>query len=189
MLFIGILALLIFIILFYFIRRGIKERKKQQILKDKQESEIRNQEDALELKNKELLSSALQLIERDSLLEDIRKQLNALEFKKENAPRINRIIQSLKINRSQKWLEFDLHFTAVNHNYFASLKNRFPALTKTDLKICAFINLGFSSKDMAQIMGLGVDSINTTRSRLRKKLGLSREMVLVDFLQEFNEIQ
>ncbi|MDG2279911.1 MAG: tetratricopeptide repeat protein, partial [Flavicella sp.] len=177
----------ILLLLFYFIKRNKLEKTKQLLLKSKQAVEIKNKEEVLELKNKELLSSAMQVIERDGMLEDIKKQLKALEFNKENSPYIKRIIQSLKINRSQKWEEFDLHFTSLNHNYFTSLKNKFPALTKTDLKICAFINLGFSSKDMAQIMGIGADSVNTTRSRLRKRMGLSREIVLVDFLQEFNK--
>ncbi|MDC0584704.1 LuxR family transcriptional regulator [Bacteroidales bacterium] len=87
----------------------------------------------------------------------------------------------------KKWKEFDLHFTAVNHNFFTSLTSKFPKLTKTDLKICAFINLGFSSKDIAQIMGLGVEGINTSRSRLRKKMELDRDVILADYLQAFGK--
>ncbi|NIJ45836.1 DNA-binding CsgD family transcriptional regulator [Wenyingzhuangia heitensis] len=185
-LYISVLIAIILMLLFYFIRKNKLENTKQQLLKATQEIEIKNKEEVLELKNRELLSSAMQVIEKDGMLEDIKKQLKALEFNKENSPYIKQIIQSLKINRSKKWEEFNTHFTTLNHNYFNLLKQRYPTLTKTDLKICAFIKLGFSSKEIAQITGLGVDSVNTTRSRLRKKLELNRSIVLINFLQNFD---
>ncbi|WP_109830532.1 tetratricopeptide repeat protein [Reichenbachiella versicolor] len=186
-LYIGTLVVLILVILFYFIKRLRKTETEKKNLEQRQETEKQMQKDKLEQKNKELLSSAMQLIERDSLQEEVKKHLDSMQFKKENEPTIQKIINSLKIDRSKKWEEFDVHFTALNHKFFSTLKEQFPELTKTDLKICAFINLGFSSKDMAQIMGLGVDGINTSRSRLRKKMGLSRDVVLIDFLNEFSK--
>ncbi|WP_111707605.1 helix-turn-helix transcriptional regulator [Lutibacter citreus] len=185
--YIGILSLMIIIIFFYFIKKAKKNKLEQQQLKEKQEEELKIKETALESKNKKLLSSAMQLIERDSLLKDIKKQLNSLKFNEENKPIIHNILHSLKINRSHKWEEFETHFTAVNHNFFKSLKEKYSELSKTDLKICAFINLGFSSKDIAQIMGIGAESVNVSRSRLRKKLGLEREVNLNEFLQKFYE--
>ena len=71
-------------------------------------------------------------------------------------------------------------------SYYA-LKEQYPKLSPTDLKMCAFIKLGFSSKDMAQIMGITAEGINTSRSRLRKKMNLPREFIFAEFLQEIGK--
>lgn len=179
-------CLVIVSLLIYFIKK-IKLNKRLQIAqKQQQKQEMKEKEAALESKNKELLSSAMQLLERDGMLEDVKKQLKSLSFNEENKPIIQSILRSLKVNRSQKWKEFDAHFTNLNDSFFNSLKEQFPQLTKTDLKICAFINLGFSSKDISQIMGIAVESLNVSRSRLRKKMNLQRETNLVEFLQNFS---
>ncbi len=185
--YISSLVLLIIGILIYFFRKVKKQKIEKEFLEDEKRAEHIRQKKELELKNKELLSSALQLMERENLQEDIKEQLNKIEFKEANTPIIKKIIRSLKIDRSKKWQEFDMHFTALNHSFFKVLKNEFPLLTKTDLKICAFVKLGFSSKDMSQIMGIGVEGINTSRSRIRKKMNLERSVVLVDFLQKIKE--
>ncbi|WP_075591078.1 helix-turn-helix domain-containing protein [Labilibacter marinus] len=173
-----LLLIIVVLIWLYFKRKAQAYYLEQKYLKQQQDA-------ILEIKNKELLSSALQLIERDTQQQEIKKKLESLEVKKENVPIIKQIIKSLNFDKSKKWKEFETHFTAVNNVFYTSLQAEFPKLTATDLKICAFINLGFSSKDMAQIMGIGVEGINTTRSRLRKKMNLNREVVLADFLQSF----
>ncbi|SDX89808.1 hypothetical protein SAMN05444411_11137 [Lutibacter oricola] len=169
--------------LFGFIFYSFKRKSKIKIVK--QQLELQKKEEFLELKNKELLTSATQLLERDSQQKEIKKQLDKLNVKGENTEIVKELKSSLKINTSIKWKEFESHFTSVNDNFYTTLKNKFPKLTPTDLKMCAFIKLGFSSKDMSQIMGLSVEGINTSRSRLRKKMQLDRKIILAEFLQDF----
>jgi len=173
------LFIFLLIIAIVFFRRRNKQQKISRAFEAQKQTEI------LEIKNKELLSSALQLLERDTQQEEIKKKLESISVKDENAQIIKKIVKTLGTNKSQKWEEFNTHFTAVNTSYYAKLKLQFPNLTATDLKICAFIKLGFSSKEMAQIMGVGVEGLNTSRSRLRKKMDLRREVVLVEYLQNF----
>lgn len=170
----------------YFVKRNKRNKRIQQELKLEQIKKTRENEVLLESKNKELLSNAMQLIERDVMLDDLKKQLKSLSFNEENKPIIKKILNSLKVNRSQKWKEFDAHFTNLNSSFFNSLKEQFPQLSKTDLKICAFINLGFSSKEISQIMGIAVESLNVSRSRLRKKMDLQRGINLSSFLEKFS---
>ncbi|WP_068472136.1 LuxR C-terminal-related transcriptional regulator [Saccharicrinis aurantiacus] len=179
----GSLFVIIVLILLYLKRKVKIEKLKRQVIQEKQQIEMDKKEEILEVRNKELLSSAMQLLERDNQLDEIKNTLNTLDFKDENKATISKVIQSFKINRSQKWNEFDVHFTAVNHSFFLLLKEMYPSLTKTELKICAFIKLGFSSKEMAQIMGLGVDGINTSRYRIRKKMNINKGCNLIDYIQ------
>ncbi|GAA4237886.1 hypothetical protein GCM10022291_26210 [Postechiella marina] len=173
-------------VFFYFNRRSRIKILNQDFINQRQKDEIAKQDEILELKNKELLTSALQLLERDTLQEDIKKQLNTLHVKGDNIAIIKGIKNALKTSTTGKWKEFQAHFTKVNDSFFSSLKVQYPLLTPTDLKMCAFIKLGFSSKDMAQIMGITVEGINTSRSRLRKKMSLDRKVVLSEFLQSFS---
>lgn len=171
---------------FYFNRKNSIKILKQNLTNQKQKLEIEKQDEILELKNKELLTSALQLLERDTLQEDLKKQLNTLEVKGENSSIVKGIKNALKINTTNKWKEFESHFTKINDTFYSSLKEKHTLLTPTDLKMCAFIKLGFSSKDMSQIMGISVEGINTSRSRLRKKMNLDRKTILSEFLQNFS---
>jgi len=161
-----------------------KAIQKQTLLNQKQELELVQQKEYLDVKNKELLESAMQLLERENENANIKKQLESIKADKENASTIKQIINDLSIDKSQKWKEFETRFTAINSDFLTSLKNKFPLLSPTDLKMCAFIKLGFTSKDMAQILGITVEGINTSRSRLRKKMDLSRETNLSEFLLE-----
>ena len=70
----------------------------------------------------------------------------------------------------------------VAEDFYKRLRERFPKLTQGDQKLCALIKLNFSSKDMAKLIGISVDSVHTTRYRLRKKLKLPREVSLGEFI-------
>ena len=61
----------------------------------------------------------------------------------------------------------------------------FPKLTRGDRKLCALLKLNLSSKEIARLMGISVESVHTTRYRLRKKLGLEKGDDLIDFMAKF----
>jgi DNA-binding CsgD family transcriptional regulator len=62
------------------------------------------------------------------------------------------------------------------------LKVKFPNLTNADLKVCAYLQLNLSTKEIAQLMNISVRGVDISRYRLRKKFQLSREQTLNDFL-------
>ena len=140
-------------------------------------------EDELADKNKALTTSALKLIERDALLENIKKALASPEFNTTDPKTVSRLISTINTNKANRWEEFELYFTSVNEGFYDQLKSRYALLSVTDLKMCALIKLGLSSKEMAEIMAIEPDSINTARSRIRKKMGLPRATNLIEHLR------
>ena len=62
----------------------------------------------------------------------------------------------------------------------------FPTLKKNDLKLCAYLKMGLSSKEIASLLNTNLRSIETARYRLRKKLGLEGGANLTGFLQAVN---
>ncbi|AWG22672.1 hypothetical protein FFWV33_14615 [Flavobacterium faecale] len=186
-----VFLILMFIVAALFIIRYFKQKAKKELLSQsqinhQQRLELKQQHEILELKNKELLSTALQLLERDNWQADVKKELGKLTVDGANADIVKKVKSSLQIDTKQKWNEFESRFATINDAYIEKLKSSYPLLTPTDLKMCSFIKLGFSTKDMSQIMGISAEGINTSRSRLRKKMDLDRNINLIDFLQSIN---
>lgn len=167
-------------ILYFKYVRG-KHRAEKRILEKERGLEKQKTDELLEMKNKELAASTLKLIEKDEFLASLRERL--AEQKEGLSPAgVDKIVRSIGVSTRQNWEEFEARFIAVNKDFYKRLRERFPKLTQGDQKLCALIKLNFSSKDMAKLIGISVDSVHTTRYRLRKKLSLPREVSLGEFI-------
>ncbi|WP_111708192.1 hypothetical protein [Lutibacter citreus] len=178
-----IILLLVFIlgiVLFWVSRIRLKLKKS---LLDKAETELNSQlekeksEEAIKLKSKELTSYALQLIDKDSAIDEL------LRILKEKSPSSYKSLNSkYKKGAKDLWDEFNLRFTEVNSDFYNRLKLKHPNLTVTEQKHSALIKLKFSTKEMARILNIEPHSVNISRSRIRKKLGLERSDSLEDYI-------
>ncbi|MDW7691407.1 tetratricopeptide repeat protein [Flammeovirgaceae bacterium SG7u.111] len=166
-------------IFYRFLRTRYKAEKK--LLRQKQQLEMQKKEEVLVVKNKELTSSALQAIEKEELLVETKEEL--LKQKDNPDPKeINKIIKKIDRSTNLSWDEFELRFLAVNQDFYDKLRSGFPNLSQNDHKLCALIKLNFSSKDMAKLLGITVESVHTSRYRIRKKMELDRSTNLEDFI-------
>ena len=98
---------------------------------------------------------------------------------------VKKIIKKITINNTGNWEEFEAKFVDVNKGFYENLHMHFPKLTRGDRKLCALLKLNLSSKEIARLMGISVESVHTTRYRLRKKLGLEKGDDLTDFMAKF----
>lgn len=176
------IALIAFLYIRHQRNKHIGEKK---ILKEKQKLKIKKKEEILELKNKELTASALRLIEKDEFISNIKKRLSNQKEGNIDIQVINRILKSIQGNPNNNWKEFETTFTAINNSFYTKLKDTFPKLSQTDQKICALVKLNFSSKKMSKLLGISVESVHTSRHRLRKKLGINRNENLEEFINKF----
>lgn len=174
------------ILLFFLIYRHFRNKHKaeKRLLNERQKLEQEKTREIIEIKNRELTSSALQLIERDEMLEELKVQLKE-QGKKPDTNKLNKLAKSININTGNNWKEFEARFIQVNGSFYKKLNEKFPKLTQGDQKICALIKLNFSSKEMSHLLGISIESVHTTRYRLRKKLGLSRSDNLEEFIGTF----
>ncbi|WP_044203066.1 tetratricopeptide repeat protein [Flammeovirga sp. OC4] len=182
-LFVIVLALFTIIILIIYLRQKQQkfraEREKQQLEAIHQEEKNRA---LFEIKNKELTSFTLQLIDKETLLNDLMKAI------KEHASENKTLLRLVKMNtkhRIELWNEFDKRFIDVNKDFYDNLKSNYPELTSTELKHCALIKLHFSAKEMAQLLNISINGVNTSRYRIRKKLGLEREDNLASVIDQY----
>lgn len=167
---IGSLLIISGIIVWYLFNK--RKTEKDNFIHKQKLSHEKNTE-VLELKNKELTSSALQLIQKDELILQIKDKLLTIEGADNKI--INQIINLIKINKSHDWEEFNARFTSVNKKFYQTLTSTYPELTRKDQRLCALIKLNFSSKDISQLLGISMESVNTSRYRLRKKMKLNKD--------------
>ncbi|MEM7382231.1 MAG: helix-turn-helix transcriptional regulator, partial [Bacteroidota bacterium] len=178
---IGTIIFILLIGLIYLKQLRAKHKAEKLLIRRNKELEIQKANELLELKNKELAASALQIVEKDEFLKELKTKLRA-EGGDLKTSEVNKILRSISISNNNNWEEFKLRFTAVNEKFYNELTSRYPNLSQSDQRICALIKLNFSSKDMARLLGISVESVHTTRYRLRKKIGLERSANLEEFI-------
>ncbi|MGD8781283.1 MAG: tetratricopeptide repeat protein [Ignavibacteria bacterium] len=175
---ISISALFLLLIAF-FIYRNIKikkiARQKAELLKVKLESQ-----------NKELACKAILISQQNekirNLGKDIRNKLKTNSY--EIPPILERVITSMEKNpKSEKeWEEFDFHFNQVNSVFVNKLKEITGDLSGIELKICYLLRLNLSSKEIGKYLGLSAGTIDNTRSQIRRKFNLAKEVNLGSFI-------
>ncbi|WP_303317279.1 hypothetical protein Q4Q34_01640 [Flavivirga abyssicola] len=162
--------LLILVIVVFLVRSRIRS------LKFQKKQEISNE--LLSIKNKELTSNTLQLIEKEEVI----KQLSS--YIKESNPdkRSLSLLKSIERSSTSLWDAFNTRFKEQNIGFYARLQKKVPNLSSSDLKLCALIKLNFSGKEMAYLLGISLGSVHVARHRLRKKMNLNREVNLTNFI-------
>jgi DNA-binding CsgD family transcriptional regulator len=155
-----------------------KEELFSALEEQKRLKEIQFQND-LEHKESQLSAITLQMLQKNELLEEIKE----ITRKKEatSGEQLSRIVNS-HFAQDSNWNDFDKYFESVNKNFYTKLKLNYPKISSNDLKICALIKLNLSIKEMASILNISPDSVKTARHRLRKKLDLSTEDNLTEFI-------
>ncbi|SNR16626.1 tetratricopeptide repeat protein [Tenacibaculum jejuense] len=166
----------------YVKRLRYKHFSERKMLEMSKELEIKKKNEMLDLKNKELATSALQIIEKDELLKMLKNKIETAKTDKSKVSEINNVLRTISVSNNKNWEEFKLRFVDVNKEFYDKVFERFPNLSQGDQKICALIKLNFSSKDMAKLLGISVESVHTSRHRIRKKMNLDRSINLEDFI-------
>lgn len=161
-----------------------KHKAEKRIAKRNQELEMQKANELIEIKNREMAVSSLKLIEKEEIIDEFKSSLEKSNWEVEPA-KLKRALKSLEVNHNQNWEEFETRFISINSQFYENLHVKFPDLTSGDDKLCALIKLNFTSKDMSKLLGISIESVHTSRYRLRKKLGLERDDNLTDFISKF----
>jgi DNA-binding CsgD family transcriptional regulator len=148
-----------------------EERKRQK------EQQMQNE---IEFKESQLSALTVQMLQKNELLQELKKTLSTEMDSGNNNP-INKIINK-GLTQDKDWSDFNRHFESINKNFYTRLKTAYPDISPNELKVCALIKLNLSIKEMAAILNISPDSVKTARYRLRKKLQLNSEDNLTDFI-------
>jgi len=183
-----VLSLLILFILTLYQRQ--KNKYNQAVLKSENEQLLKEKvENKLEIKNKELTIYSLQVAKTGEISNNVIQKLERTKYnlKKDDRYVVQSVINELQLELKQdKWKEFEICFSEVYDQFYSNLTNVYPNLTPKEIRLCAFLRMNMSSKDIASITGQTPHSINIARTRLRKKMNLTGQDVdLVYFLAQY----
>ncbi len=145
--------------------------------------------DELDYKNKELATNVMSLLKKNEMLTDITERLSKLEKEtdnKENRALIHKIAFDIEnITQEGIWEEFELRFQKVHSEFYEKLLKRYPDLSPNEQRLCAFLRLNLTTKEISNISGQSQRAIEMTRFRLRKKLRIeSQDVNLVTFISK-----
>jgi len=164
---------------------------------NKTESELvalRNEklEAEINFKNSELASSAMHLVKKGELLTKIKIELTQVMKGFDNPEAVTDLKKMIKTlseddNIDKEWENFTKHFDKVHSDFVAGLKEKHPSITGNELKLCAYLRMNLSTKEIAQLMNISVRGVEISRYRLRKKLGIPSDINLFDYLIDINK--
>lgn len=150
---------------------------------------LRNEklEAEINFKNSELASSAMHLVKKGELLTKVKAELTQMMKRLEDQRAINelkKMIRSLSEdeNIDKEWENFAKHFDKVHSDFVVALKEKHPDITPNEVKLCTYLRMNLSTKEIAQLMNISVRGVEISRYRLRKKLGIASETNLFDHL-------
>jgi len=166
------------------LRDNEKKLKRKKLKAQKKIVQINNEKlkEEVESKNRELAISTMSIIKKNEFLNAIKEELKASE----NNAVVKSVIKTIdrNINNVDDWKFFEDAFNNADKNFLKKIKKIHPELTANDLRLCAYLRLNLSSKEIAPLLNISVRSVEVKRYRLRKKLNLPHEDVLADYIME-----
>lgn len=177
----AIVFILLALVVFIIVRNRLKANN--------EEVERRRLKLELDIRNKELASNVMTLIRKNEILSGIGDKLMNIQndaVKEETKFAIKKIAKELQQSSDNEiWDEFEVRFKQVHGDFYDKLLKQFPDLSPNEHRLCAFLRLNMSSKEISELTGQRVDTLEIARWRLRKKLNLSNTKTnLVTFLSK-----
>lgn len=183
------------IIITHLLYRNYYKKQREKLLKQKEkELEIKQLENEQQLmhfknldlqkdidsKNRELGLSTMNLIKRNELLGRIKKELGSVK-RQEDIKNVITLINN-NLNTSDDWKLFEEAFKNTDKGFIKKLKSQHTNLTSNDLRLCTYLRLNLSSKEIAPLLNISIRSVEVKRYRLRKKMNLPHEASLSSYI-------
>ncbi|THH36538.1 helix-turn-helix and ligand-binding sensor domain-containing protein [Neolewinella litorea] len=160
--------------------RAVAARERQAELELTRLNNQRLRED-IESKNREAALSTMNLVKKNELLQQIKEELLAARDPQKNIREVVKQIDH-NIDEAETWELFRDAFENADRDFFRKIKDLHPDLTPNDLKLCAYLRLNLSSKEIAPMLNISPRSVEVKRYRMRKKMGLERDTGLTEYI-------
>ena len=164
------------------LEENLSKIRREKLKTEKQIVQMNNEKLRLDIasKNRELAISTMSIIKKNEFLNSIKNKLEEVE----NSPKVKSVIKTINrnINNSDDWKFFEEAFNNADKGFLKKIKSHHQDLTSNDLKLCAYLRLNLSSKEIAPLLNISVRSVEVKRYRLRKKMGLQHENNLTDYI-------
>tara|TARA_B100000945_G_scaffold308632_1_gene298557 strand:- start:663 stop:1211 length:549 start_codon:yes stop_codon:yes gene_type:complete len=157
-----------------------QDERVAQLEKEKLEKEIKG-------KQNELARTTMSVAKKNELILELKDLMVLNKDAFSNKQRYRSLTKKLdsSINEDEDWKQFEVNFKELHNDFFENLLRQYPRLTPKDLKLCAYLKMNLSTKEIAPLMAITVRGVEIHRYRLRKKLGIDSSQNLSNFLIKF----
>lgn len=165
--------------------QNIKMLEQEKLIAEQQQQILKTE---LSTKSKELASMALDVYSKEKVIESLKDSMLTQKAKGGISQKdMDVLLKKIESNVSnlEFWNIYQKNFDLIHDHFFRNLRDRYPALTASDLKFCALLRLNLSTKDIAKFTNLTIRGVEAARYRLRKKFGLNEKDSLIEFLIDF----
>ncbi|MBM3436293.1 MAG: tetratricopeptide repeat protein [Bacteroidetes bacterium] len=186
---IGVCLIFLIILTILLINRQKAKANHHKQEEKKLQLENKLMQEELLFKDKLLQDNIDYLVTKNNLIASVSEKLISRRpsFNLENQHLINEIVLELQVGmENDLWEEFELTFNQVHSDFYKNLNLKLPLLSSSEKKLCAFLRLNMTTREIAAITRQSVSSIETARTRLRKKLNLANsEITLQEYMKQF----
>ncbi|MFD0991861.1 helix-turn-helix and ligand-binding sensor domain-containing protein [Tenacibaculum geojense] len=178
-----------------FYKRLYAEQREKLLEKQKKDFEIKtlaNEKELMKIKNnqlkadvdsknRELAISTMSIIKKNEFLSAIKNEL-----KNGDEDSIKKVVKIINKNltNTDDWKMFKEAFNNADKDFINKIKSVHPTLTPNDLRLCAYLRLNLSSKEIAPLLNISPKSVEVKRYRLRKKMNLPHDQNLTNYILE-----
>lgn len=173
--------------------RQEQEFKEKSEMSEKEIMHLRNEslKSEMKFKNKELANTTLHLIQKNktltSIKNDLSKLLRAASSNSNEKQLVNTLIKKINkdLRNEKNWELFNSYFDEVHMDFIKRIKDQHPDLTPKELRLCAYLRMNISTKEIAPLMNISIRGVEISRYRLRKKLNIEHNANLTDYIMSF----
>lgn len=157
-----------------------QDERLAQIEKEKLEKEIKR-------KQTELARTTMSVAKKNELIIELKDMIALNQEAFSNKQRFKSLSKKLdsSLDEDQDWKHFEVSFKELHEDFFENLLMKYPKLTPKDLRLCAYLKMNHTTKEIAPLMGISVRGVEIHRYRLRKKLNIDSSQNLSNYLIKF----
>ncbi|WP_299796475.1 LuxR C-terminal-related transcriptional regulator [uncultured Maribacter sp.] len=157
-----------------------QDERMAQIEKEKLEKEIKR-------KQTELARTTMSVAKKNELIIELKDLIALNQESFSNKQRFRSLSKKLdsSMNEDQDWKHFEVSFKELHEDFFENLLKKYPKLTPKDLRLCAYLKMNHTTKEIAPLMGISIRGVEIHRYRLRKKLNIDSSQNLSNYLIKF----
>ncbi|MFA5646857.1 MAG: hypothetical protein WC951_00990 [Bacteroidales bacterium] len=184
--YVAIFIILIWLVILYFKYKMIRQ-------KERLEMELKHSslEKELDYKNVELMLTIRYLISKNEILTELQNEIsiikeNSSKYPIKNLRSMEKIMKEGLETQTEEWMNAMKSLKLSEQGYFKKLLDKYPELTNNDLRLCSYLRMNFSTKEIARLLNISTRAVEIGRYRLRKKIDLNHDENLTEFLMQID---
>jgi tetratricopeptide (TPR) repeat protein len=151
-----------------------RKRLKTKLEKEKLEQEKLLMEQEAASAKDQLRMFTENIIEKTNLIEKLELQVKGKEVTSEQHSIISQLTQQT-ILTEQDWYKFKSLFDKIYPGFFTNLKDKFADITVAEQRMAALTRLHLTTRQIASMLGISLDSVHKSRQRLRQRFQVGAE--------------